>query len=35
MRKEKYSKTVFPLGLIAEGRDCLVIGGGKVATRKV
>ncbi|MDD4873074.1 MAG: NAD(P)-dependent oxidoreductase, partial [Kiritimatiellae bacterium] len=35
MRKEIHSKKVFPLALMAEGRDCLVIGGGKVATRKV
>jgi len=35
MRNETHSKKVFPVGLIAEGRDCLVVGGGKVATRKV
>jgi len=35
MRKETHSRSVFPLGLMAEGKDCLVVGGGKVATRKV
>ena len=35
MRKELHSKSVLPLGLITEGRDCLVVGGGKVATRKI
>lgn len=29
------SKQVFPVGLLAEGRPCLVVGGGKVAERKV
>src|SRR3989339_12884 len=35
MRKELHSKRVFPLAVMTEGRDCLVVGGGKVATRKV
>ncbi len=35
MRKELHSKSVFPLAVMTEGRDCLVVGGGKVATRKV
>lgn len=35
MRDETHSKKIFPAGLIAEGRDCLVVGGGRVATRKV
>jgi len=35
MRKELHSKSVFPLAMMTQGRDCLVVGGGKVATRKV
>ncbi|MBT7161649.1 MAG: hypothetical protein HN904_02665, partial [Victivallales bacterium] len=26
--------SVFPVALLAEGRPCLVVGGGKIATRK-
>ena len=28
-------ESVFPVGLLLDGRSCLVVGGGKVATRKV
>jgi len=35
MKRETHSRSVFPLGLMSEGKDCLVVGGGKIATRKV
>ena len=28
-------ESVFPVGLLLDGRPCLVVGGGKIATRKV
>ncbi len=34
MRSEAHSKTVFPVGLLLEGRSCLVVGSGKVAVHK-
>ena len=35
MKKNEYHKTVFPVCLLAENRQCLVVGAGKVALRKV
>jgi precorrin-2 dehydrogenase/sirohydrochlorin ferrochelatase len=35
MTKQPARRPVFPVSLLAEGRPCLVVGGGKVAARKV
>ncbi len=35
MKKNQYSKPVFPICLLAENRSCLVVGAGKVALRKI
>ncbi len=35
MKEKEYNKTVFPICLLAENRQCLVVGAGKVALRKI
>jgi len=35
MKEERAGRTVFPIALLAEGRKCVVAGGGKVAAQKV
>jgi len=35
MREERESMSILPVSLLAEGRPCLVVGGGKVALRKI
>lgn len=30
----KYAREVLPIGLLTEGKECLVVGGGKIAARK-
>ncbi len=35
MKEGRTGRTVFPIALLAEGRRCVVVGGGKVAAHKV
>ena len=33
--KDQREQQIYPVGLLSEGRPCLVVGGGRIATRKV
>ncbi len=34
MNRERFSRNVFPVSLLCENRECMVVGGGKIATHK-